>query len=475
MTSLPSASPTTRPGPPNVIWVFGDQHRACATGFAGDPNLHTPHLDRLAAEGTVFRHAVAGTPLCSPFRGSLLTGRYPHHCVPGHEDPLPDGMPTVADAFNTAGYDTAWFGKWHIDGFKEQTGRAAFHTVPRDRRGGFKSWLGYENNLIAFDCWLHGHDNAGNEVEHFPLEGYETDALTSLLIAYLEERGVARGPAKASETLPENPAPFFAALSVTPPHNPFIAPAEWMERHTPGRIELRPNVPPDERIRQAARQQLAGYYAMIENLDHNLGRLRAALQRTGLHENTLIIFFSDHGDMMGSHGHMRKTSIYEESLNIPFVIGGGIPFYASTGRVKPQVLDHPLNHVDIASTTLGLCGIRPPAEMEGFDYSAHVGWSDAPVPPAPASAFLQYCQPSRYGHCIDRPWRGVKTAEGWKYACFEHQPWVLFDVATDPYEFHNQAFHRRSRSQRQFLSDMLEDWITKTGDRFALPTVHMED
>ena len=82
------------PRRPNAIWVFGDQHRAQACGFAGDANVHTPNLDRLAMEGVAFTGAVAGSPLCCPFRGSLLTGRYPHHCVPGHEYPLPAGQPT---------------------------------------------------------------------------------------------------------------------------------------------------------------------------------------------------------------------------------------------------------------------------------------------------------------------------------------------------------------------------------------------
>ncbi|HKJ90043.1 MAG TPA: sulfatase-like hydrolase/transferase, partial [Oceanipulchritudo sp.] len=171
-TNKPSATPPA----PNIIWIFGDQHRGCSTGFAGDPNLHTPNLDRFATEGTVFRNAVAGTPLCCPFRGSLLTGRYPHHCVPGHRDPMPEGMPTVADAFNAAGYETAWFGKWHVDGWQGGNGmRPAFHTVPRSRRGGFKQWIGYENNLAPFDCWVHGHDRSGKELTHERLGDYETD------------------------------------------------------------------------------------------------------------------------------------------------------------------------------------------------------------------------------------------------------------------------------------------------------------
>ena len=159
---------------PNVIWIFGDQHRAQALGCMGDPNVHTPNIDRLAAEGLTFTHAVSGFPLCCPFRGSLLTGRYPHHCVPGHEYQMPPEQPTVATVFNEAGYRTSYFGKWHLDGFHESDGRAALHIVPPERRGGFDDWVGYENNNSQWDCWVHGGE--GDDAFHYRLPGYETDA-----------------------------------------------------------------------------------------------------------------------------------------------------------------------------------------------------------------------------------------------------------------------------------------------------------
>ena len=121
----------------NIIWIFGDQHRGQALGCHGDPNIHTPNADRMAMNGADFPNAVAGFPLCCPFRGSLLTGLYPHKCIPGHEYPLPDGQLTIADVFRDNGYHTAYFGKWHCDGHHERDGRAAMHTVPRGRRGGF--------------------------------------------------------------------------------------------------------------------------------------------------------------------------------------------------------------------------------------------------------------------------------------------------------------------------------------------------
>lgn len=437
---------------PNVIWVFGDQHRAQALGSAGDPNLATPNLDRLAAEGLRFTQAVCGYPLCCPFRGSLLTSRYPHECVPGHEHRLPPEHLTVAHAFHDAGYRTIYFGKWHLDGFHESDGRAGLHVVPPARRGGFDEWLGYENNNSQWDCWVHGGDGQGHEVGPYRLPGYETDALTDLAIARLRELA-------GIET-----QPFFLVLSVQPPHDPYVAPEEWMRRHTPGRIIFRPNVPDIPRVREQASRELAGYYAMIENLDWNVGRIRCALDELNLAKSTHLVFFSDHGDMHGSHGQFRKTAPWEECLRIPFIIGGHVPRYANRDGDTPLLL----NHVDIAPTTLGLCGITPPAWMRGTDYSGHRlhGRSAAVLPD---SAYIEAPVPTGHHDSLDRPWRGVVTADGWKYVAIERQPWGLYNLNEDPYELANLAFNTRFRVERARLQDRLAAWISDTGDAFVLP------
>lgn len=438
----------------NAIWIFGDQHRAQALSGNGDPNLSTPHLDRLAAEGQNYERAVCGFPLCCPFRGSLLSSRYPHECVPGHEYPMPPETPTVAHAFREHGYHTAYFGKWHLDGHHERDGRGAMHVVPPERRGGFDTWVGYENNNSQWDCWVHG--GAGESAFHYRLPGYETDCLTDLLIAYLRERGDLRRQGRDR--------PFFAVLSVQPPHDPYVAPAADMARHRPAELALRPNVPAVPRIEAQARRELAGACAMIENLDWNVGRVRDALAEAGLTEDTHILFFSDHGDMHGSHGQFRKTSPWEESLRIPFLVGGLQPRYG--GRMgRPRAL---VNHVDIAPTTLGLCGIDKPDWMRGTDYSG-LRLPERPRPEMPDSAYIQCVVPTGHGNSVDRPWRGVVSDDGWKYVCLEHQPWLLFNLNEDPYELANLAHNRQFAEQRRRLHERLARWIAETGDSFPLP------
>jgi arylsulfatase A-like enzyme len=430
---------------PSVIWIFGDQHRAQAMSHAGDPNVQTPVLDAMASSGVRFTNAVSGCPWCTPFRGSLLTSRYIHDCVQRTPQRMDPSLPVITDVFNAHGYTTAYFGKWHLGGANRM-----IH-VPREERGRFDIWLGYENNNAQYDCWIHGHDLEGRD-DDAPLaeklETYETDALTDRLIDFLQHHGAAQ--------------PFFAVLSVQPPHDPHVAPPEAMARHTPEEIVLRPNVPDIPRITGPAREALAGYYAQIENLDRNVGRVLATLTALGLDETTHVLFFSDHGDMHGSHGYVRKSSPWEEAIRIPFIVrpAGGAPVAVET--------DAPLNHVDIAPTTLGLCGIDVPMWMAGTDFSHHI----LPGRPAPAeepdSAFLQHSYRKRFD-CLNRVWRGVRTRDGWKYVCLEHQPLMLFNLNEDPYELANLAYLDAFNDKRAELQARLARWLADTGDTFPLP------
>lgn len=439
---------------PNIIWIFGDQHRAQATGYNGDPNVFTPNLDNLAASGVNFCNALSGFPLCCPSRGSLLTGRYPHKVVPGHEHQLPPEQLTIAHVFQEAGYRTAYFGKWHLDGFHERNGRAAMHIIPPDRRGGFQEWTGYENNNSQWDCWIHGGE--AENAFHRRLDGYETDELTTLFTEYLERVG---------SVDPGEVTPFFAVLSVQPPHDPYMAPSQYRRRLSADHVRLRKNVPDIPSVVSQAKRELAGYYAMIENLDDNVGKIMETLRRLNLFDDTHIIFFSDHGDMHGSHGQFRKTSPFEEAIRVPFIISGELSFYNGRRTGSSSV---PLNHVDVAPTTLGLCGIDKPSWMDGTDYSSH-RLSSRETVPEPDSAYLQCVIPTGHAHSVDRAWRGIVTRDGWKYVAFEEVPWLMFNLNDDPYEQVNLAHNSLYAPIRRKLNQRVAEWIHDTDDRFTLP------
>ncbi|MFV0401616.1 MAG: sulfatase [Oscillospiraceae bacterium] len=443
----------------NILWIVSDQHRAQALGINGDANVNTPNLDMLAKTGVNFTDAVSGTPLCCPFRGSMLTGVYPHRAVPGHERQLNPKQPTVANVFNDNGYDTFYLGKWHLDGFKEATGRAAMHIIPPERRGGFKTWIGYENNNSQWDCWVHGGE--GKNAFHERLKGYETDCLTDRMIGYIDERGQKRREG--------DDEPFFAVLSVQPPHDPYIAPARNMKSHNAGTVLFRENVPNVGHIRERASQELSGYYAMIENLDENIGRILESLRNNDLYFDTHILFFSDHGDMLGSHGQFRKTTAYEESVRVPFIISGENPMYYN-GRTAGNIPGVFINHADIAPTSLGLCGISAPEWMQGTDYS-HYRLPENTRFEEPDSAYFQSIIPTMHGDSVDKPWRGVITADGWKYACFPGMPWLLFDLNTDPHEQVNLAHNAAYRDRLLAMNAKVAEWMEKLGDSFKLPVI----
>lgn len=444
------------PHRPNILWIFGDQFRAQALSFNGDPNARTPNLERAEVNGVSFNQHLSGYPLCCPFRGSLLTSRYPHHCVPGHEYPLPEGQKTIASVFNANGYDTAYFGKWHLGGFHEYNGRAAFFITDPNRRGDFQHWTGYENNNSQWDSWVHG--GSGKDAFHYRLPGYETDALTDLTINYLKEQSEARKNGQSK--------PFFAVLSVQPPHDPCVAPAKFMANYEPAKIELRENTAKVPRVIERARTELAGYYAQIENLDWNYGRIIETLEQTGQLENTHVFFFADHGESMGSHGMFRKVNPYDEAIRTPMIISGGRATYDGWKRGRLPVLS---NSVDIAPTTLGLCDIQKPEWMEGNDYS-HYRIQKPAAGPEPDSAYLQNVFPVGHPDSINTPYRGLVTKDGWKLAAFENLSWLMFNLNEDPFEEANLAQNNGFRAERKRLLNRLKQWVADTGDKFELPS-----
>ncbi len=440
---------------PNVIWVLTDQLRAQALACRGDVNVDTPNIDNLAREGVSFCNAISGAPWCCPFRGSLLTGMYPHqHGVTQTPSALDPALPTISDAFKAQGYHTAWVGKWHLDGSSDVT-----HYIPPTRRGGFDYFMGFENNNNQNESYVHGTDSE----DFIRLPGYETDSLTDLFLSHLQGLVAQQSDYK----------PFFAVLSVQPPHSPYVAPTDptggARYYHHPQSIVLRPNVPPGA-WQADAREKLSGYYGMIENIDANVGRIRMALKEWGIDRETYIVFLSDHGDCLCSHGQWEKSSPWEESIRIPFIVGrvGGID------HMKVAKTNVMLNHIDIAPTTLGLCGIAVPQEMQGYDYSYLCKKESDGKPcgaPPPTSVYLQQIPAKHHPHSINKPWRAVVTQDGWKYVCFPGVDAMLFNLNDDPYELANLCYDMIYQEKKEALHALLQAHIISTGDCFVLPDI----
>jgi arylsulfatase A-like enzyme len=419
---------------PNLVYVFADQWRAQATGYAGDPNIHTPNLDRLAAESVNFTHAVSGCPVCCPYRASLMTGQYwLTHGVFLNDVPLRDDAVTIAKVLDGAGYDTGYIGKWHLDG----RGRQRF--TPPERRQGFRFWE-------ALEC---SHDyNASIYYDDDPApkrwEGYDAIAQTREAQRYIEARG--------------NERPFALFLSWGPPHNPYeTAPKEYRDKIRAEDLQLRPNVPPE--CAEKARTDLAGYYAHILALDDCLGRLRETIAARGIAENTIFVFTSDHGDMLYSQGMQRKQKPFDESIRVPFLLR----YPKALGR-KGRAVDWMLNTPDIMPTLLGLCGIAAPATVEGRDLSGALLGGKAPDTDAALieciSPFGEWTRQNGGREC-----RGIRTRQH-TYVRDLKGPWLLFDNEQDPYQRTNLCGKQECREVQESLDRVLTQMLRERNDAF---------
>lgn len=420
---------------PNIIILLADQWRAQAFGFAGDPNARTPNFDRLAAQSVQFTHAVSGVPVCSPTRASLLTGQRPlTHGVFLNDVPLRTNAVTLPKVLRAAGYDTAMIGKWHVDGH----GRSAY--IPPERRQGFDYWKvrecthDYTNSMYYAD---------GPERLRWP--GYDATAQMADAQNYLQAHAAAGRP-------------FFLMLAWGPPHDPyFSAPERYRAMFDPARIVLRPNVPPEAAAE--ARRTLAGYYAHAAALDDSLGQLLQTLEAKGLAQNTILLFSSDHGDMLFSQGQVKKQKPYEESIRVPMLVRWPARL-GSSGRSVTA----PLNSEDVMPTLLGLIGRPIPASVEGLDFSGYLrGGPD----PSGGAAIIRCIAPfgewdRRRG---GREYRGIVT-ERYTYVRDLDGPWLLFDLRDDPFQTNNLAHRAAHTDIQRRLDDQLREKLAAQGDHF---------
>lgn len=384
----------------DILWIVTTQWRAQATGAAGDPNACTPAFDALAAEGVNFVEATTPHPFGPFARAALLTGvPSPENGVREYFDPLPREVRTVAHDLAARGYDTAWFGKWHLaerDRAAPLVGEThARMIVPPEARGGFEFWEGFEGGFLINEPWLHGT----RLPTPYPFSGYQSDVLCARAREWLAQRR-SRGVDR----------PVFCVVSLEPPHPPYAAPAGLVEPRDPEAITLAGNVPGGGAVEVRARRELAGYYAHIVATDRAIGGLVASVPK-----HTCIVWTSVHGDMHGAHGLFRKGWPHEESVRVPLVVRG------DGGRGPRGVVDRsPISLLDLREMALAWAGGRT--------------WScartSAPISMPSVVALPDQC---------DCTWSGERSATHKVVRRADGSPWFEFDLGSDPLELHNLA------------------------------------
>ncbi len=429
--------------PPNVVFVLADQWRASATGYAGDPNVRTPNLDRLASESLRFSNAVSVCPVCTPYRAALMTGRFPTSTGMFLNDAhLPDNELCMAEVFGASGYDTAYIGKWHLDGH----GRTAY--IPPERRQGWNYWK-------AAECdhdYNHSHYYAGTSPIKQYWDGYDPFAQTRDAQQYLRDH--------ASDV-----RPFILFVAYGTPHFPHAtAPPEYLALYPPDQLQLPPNVP--ETLQEAARKEAQGYYAHCTALDQCIGDLAQTINDVGLAANTIFVFTSDHGEMLGSHGvpPLQKQVAWNEAALVPLLVRYPARF-GSEGRT----VETPLTTPDILPTLLGLTGREIPPAIEGEDLSALL--LERREADNRAALYMNVAPflPKEFAD----EYRALRTRQ-YTYVRGLKGPWMLFDNQQDPYQMTNLIDDPARATVVQRLDGVLQEQLTHNQDPFGPAASHIK-
>jgi arylsulfatase A-like enzyme len=426
---------------PNVIIVIADQWRSEAFGYAGNRDVITPNFDRLASQSINFEHAVAVMPVCSPYRASLITGQYPlTHGVFYNDKPLATEAVTMGEIFKKEGYQTAFIGKWHMNGHAvhEHPFAARNRPITKERRQGFDYWKACEvthdyNNSVYYD--------EQNQKHTWP--GYDTFPQTDSAIGYIRKH---------------KEKPFLMVLSWGPPHDPYnTAPEAYKKMYDPAKIRLRPNVPKSDQ--DSARRVLANYYAHCTALDDAMGNLMKVLDDEQIADNTILIFTSDHGDMLMSKGMLKKQRPWDESARIPLLLRYPEKLGKGTFSVKA-----PINTPDILPSLLGLCAIEVPKSVEGNNFSKSILKKEE-LDNEAALVMLPVPFHEWNFKTGAREYRAVRTAR-YTYARDLFGPWLLYDNEKDPYQLENLVGKAEHADLQKKMEAILQRKLKETRDEF---------
>ncbi len=416
----------------NLLVIHCDEFNFRKLGCYGDKIVDTPNIDFLAQNGARCTGYYATSPVCTPSRGSFVTGRYPqHHQASVNNVPLGEDEVTFAEVLARAGYSTGYAGKWHLGG----TPKPGWQS---------KGKFGFQDNRYMFN---RGHWKKIEDTPEGPLnhaynvigdeETYTTDWLTTKTIEFINGN---------------SSKPFCYMLSLPDPHGPNTVRAPYDKMFKAEEMPI-PETFRDENpilrgkkitSEQKLRKIMSQYYGMIKCIDDNVGRILDTLRKNGLLEGTMIVFTADHGDMCGEHGKLDKGVPYDASAKIPFIIYN--PRRVAPGQVIPQAM----GCVDSMPTMLSLLGAAIPQAVQGRDASGLFtgeddAWDDV--------AFMRHAN-GRWLAAANSRYKLVKDHSG---------EW-LFDLQDDPFETTNIINGPQYKTVTNELKKKLEGYCRKFND-----------
>ena len=439
---------------PNILWICTDQQRFDTIASLGNPHIRTPHLDRLAAEGAAFTHAFAQNPVCTPSRACFLTGRYPRttRARQNGQDIPPDEVlfPRMAAGL---GYDCGLSGKLHLSAANGRTeariddGYRVFHwshhPAPDWPDNAYAQWLEAKGT-----SWQQLYPGAQGRPAYagVPAEHHQTTWCAEKAIEFIDE---------------PRDGPWLFSLNCFDPHHPFDPPQEYFDRYDPAALPS-PKYRPGELDDKPAYQQIdhggayggvgiaydklttrqhgeikAAYYAMIELIDDQVGRLLDHLERTGQRRNTIVIFMSDHGEMLGDHGiYLKGPHMYDCAVRVPLIVSW--PGHIQQGLRSDALVEL----TDIVPTLLDLLGQPIPPRVQGRSFAPILtGHADPHHHRDDVYAEYYNAMPF-HEHLGIRPFvTMLRTRTHKLVAAHDQGTGELYDLAADPGE-HVNLWHR---------------------------------
>ncbi|MFN4181938.1 MAG: sulfatase [bacterium] len=435
-------------GKPNIVFILTDDQRWDTLGVYGNSSIKTPNIDRLAREGALFLNGYVSAPLCCPSRATFLTGLYPHQTgivTNGRgRTTIPEGVKTVADYLNEAGYITGFVGKVHLDGGPNRWG---FREAPVYLPGGGSRHqnpvLVVEGNQRILPGKVRQNEDAEDEYLSNPGEPQRVEGLITPIFI---DAGI-----RFLERHKEDEKPFFLWIATTAPHTPYYNDPKFPYL----RALIAP--PPGFPDPVLSAEDWEGYYSTISHLDNHLGRLFQKMKEFGMEENTVIIFSSDNGFMMGSHQRRGKAIWYEESVRVPWIIKwkGKIP--------AGSIISAPVSSVDFLPTVLEIAGIPVPLEYEGKSILHALGVTPGPVREIVYSEVRGNIKqtPGQRGFYGALLWQMVRTQE-FKYVRLSNGAEILYDLRKDPKEMTNVAGEKEYAGVMEQMRSRYQEWLQQT-------------
>lgn len=424
---------------PNIIFIFSDQQSYDMLGCYGNKQIKTPNIDKLASQGVKFNHCISSCPLSTPYRGMLLSGMHPLHNGALHNDfqMLPGEGNYFGEVLRDNGYHTAYIGKWHLFGGDR------YRPIPEGKlRYGFDQLFLSNNCTLTYDSLRSYFWNEKGEKQMY--NNWEFFAQTDQAIDFIDKNA----------GLKNKPIAMF--LSWHAPHNwepegkgqnMYSAPPEFEAMYDPSTLELRKNAKDSPRLRGYYR----GHMAMITALDRDFGRIMSKIAEKGIDKNTIIVFTSDHGDMLESHNLDHKGIPETESIHVPLII--------KFPKNRPRESNLLVGTLDLMPTILGLSGLPIPSSSQGKNLAKAIKQQkDNFVSSVPLFLFA--------GN-----WRGVYTHDYTYTISLDTKSTkiknynILYDHRNDPYQFNNQFNNDQYRDAKKKLHKLTLEWMSKFNDK----------